>query len=557
MKRGCLRILLVLAAATALWVSYLAPRVSDGEDLAGLAILGGFLTSAAVWAVWKTRAFRKDACAIERAGTGKAPVDGEWYAAAGEIHLLPGASLAAPFSGRPTVAYEYEVTRWTTTPGSDGRKTQSRAYYGSALTPCEIRTPAGPVHLLGMPYLDVEATTVGDPDSRRRAEAWAASTPFEATGIPHSLQELKADMDELIEAASPVGTFRRDYRGSPEPTLEGWTLSEKVVSPGQKVCVLGRYSAARRALEPPPVEAAEMLSLKPGDAPGALETAAGRAGCLRFVTAILVVLQAALLWFVPARREASESASTVWTPTESDLFRMASEGDADHVRLILEKKTVGPSPRDTIGRTPAHVAANAATLKVLLDAGAPPGVGDEFGLTPLMLAASEGDASKVQLLLERGAAVDARSRQGLTALSLASDPAARSLLERAGAPATGPWDGVGSPLPDSEDQWEVVLAYVDAVEEEDEPAYRALLAGDPGRHPTTVAVKGSTPGDLRFLTGHLAEGNAVVTGIGRGLDGGVLTTVTLENGGRSWKIRGVETIPMSQRRNAARGSGAE
>ncbi len=558
MKRGCLRNLVVLAAATALWSYYLGPRISDGETGLVLTIGGGLLTSLTIWTVWKIAAFRKDAGAIESGRTGKPPVDDGWYAAIGEINLLPGAGLAAPFSGRPAVAYEYDVTRWKATSASKGSQTQCRAYYGSALAPCEIQTTTGPIRLLGMPYLDVEATTADNSDARRRADAWASSTAFSETGLPHSLADLKADVDEMANSTDGAGSFRRDYRSEPDPTLDGWTLSEKVVSPGQRVCVLGQYSAARGGLEPPPVEAAETLRLLPADTPQALELSADRAGCLRFAVAVLVILQVALLLFVPSRHEASESTATVWTPTEEDLFRMAREGDADHVRFILEGKTIGPSPRDTIGRTPAHVAADSATLNVLLDAGALPNVQDEFGVTPLMLAASEGDAKKVQLLLERGAAVSSRNRQGLTALSLASDPATRTLLEKAGAPDAGPWDGVGSPIPGhGEDQWKVVLAYVEAIEEEDEPAYRALLKGNPGDFPTTVAVKGSTPGDLRFLTGHVGAEGAVVTGIGRGLDGDVLMTVSLEKDGESWKIRGVETTPMSRRRSPSPGRGAE
>ncbi|HEX7579577.1 MAG TPA: ankyrin repeat domain-containing protein, partial [Thermoanaerobaculia bacterium] len=463
MKRGCLRNLVVLAAATALWGFFLVPRISDGDTVLVLTICGGLLTSVTVWTVWKIGAFRKDAGAINTARAGRPPVAGGWYAALGEIHPLPGGGLAAPFSGRPAVAYEYDVTRWKERHTSKGQ-TQCRAYFGSALAPCEIRTMAGPIRLFGMPYLDVESTAAVGPDVRRGADLWVSSTAFSETGLPRSIAELKADAAEMAESTDSVGVFRQDYRSDPDATLDGWTLSEKVVPPGQKVCVLGLYSAARGGLEPPPVEAAETLRLLPGDTPKALELSTDRAGCLRFALVLFVLCQGALLWFAPSRRETS-STMTDWIPTESDLFRAAGEGDAERVRLILGKKTVGPSPQDTIGRTPAHVAANPATLQVLLDAGAPPGVEDEFGVTPLMLAASEGDVLKVRLLLERGVAVDAHTRQGVTALSLAEEPATRKLLEKAGAPGAGPWDGVGSPIPgNGEDQWKVVLAYVEAIE---------------------------------------------------------------------------------------------
>lgn len=90
MKRGCLRNLVVLAAATALWGLFLVPRISDGDTALVLTICGGLLTSVTVWTVWKITAFRGDAQAIESARAGQPPVDGKWYAAIGEIHPPAG-----------------------------------------------------------------------------------------------------------------------------------------------------------------------------------------------------------------------------------------------------------------------------------------------------------------------------------------------------------------------------------------------------------------------------------------------------------------------------------
>jgi ankyrin repeat protein len=59
--------------------------------------------------------------------------------------------------------------------------------------------------------------------------------------------------------------------------------------------------------------------------------------------------------------------------------------------------------------------ANAAVIRVALDAGAKVNTRDEDGQTPLICAAAEGDADAVSSLIEAGANVDATSSDGRTA----------------------------------------------------------------------------------------------------------------------------------------------
>ena len=66
------------------------------------------------------------------------------------------------------------------------------------------------------------------------------------------------------------------------------------------------------------------------------------------------------------------------------------------------------------------------TVAQLLSLGRWPDKRDSNGLTPLMVAAGNGDAAMVQLLLERGADPDLQAPGGATALELA--------LERGDAP---------------------------------------------------------------------------------------------------------------------------
>jgi ankyrin repeat protein len=96
----------------------------------------------------------------------------------------------------------------------------------------------------------------------------------------------------------------------------------------------------------------------------------------------------------------------------------------------------GPKARDARGNSPLMYAAALGSLesmRVLLDAGADPNLGNNFAATPLMWCA--GDAAKVRLLLAKGAKVDARSKLGRTPLLIAAaydgaTEAARLLIEK-------------------------------------------------------------------------------------------------------------------------------
>ena len=129
----------------------------------------------------------------------------------------------------------------------------------------------------------------------------------------------------------------------------------------------------------------------------------------------------------------------------SDFFSALRNSDVRQIRDALDQGA-SVNAHDDKGNTPLILAASygdAAAMKLLLDRGAQVNVANAEGATPLIRAADDYD--KVRLLVDHGADVNARSALGQTALMLAARPvnshrAVKLLLEHgADAKATNNW----------------------------------------------------------------------------------------------------------------------
>lgn len=204
-----------------------------------------------------------DQDALRRAEQGLPLVDGEKEAVWGPVEPL-GALLAAPFSGRPCVAYEYDAKN-PATRGSDGRERPGgSAISGFALCPSVIRSGRGDVLLCGFSILDkFEKTLLGeDAEARRRAREYAAQTRFEAMGLS-KIGSMLSQMDEAM--ADDDGSVRKDWKmNDGEVALEDCELEEKIIAPGEMITAVGIWDAARGGIVPKKGGRSAIVQLMPG-----------------------------------------------------------------------------------------------------------------------------------------------------------------------------------------------------------------------------------------------------------------------------------------------------
>ncbi len=121
------------------------------------------------------------------------------------------------------------------------------------------------------------------------------------------------------------------------------------------------------------------------------------------------------------------------TAPAEDVFRAIRSNQLDKLKRLANAG--GANSKDKLQTSPLHFAAlygNAASMKVLLDAGADPNALDNRGATPLVYAAYSFE--KTKLLVDHGARVKVAAKNGVTPLDVAAvvhgnAPAVRYLLE--------------------------------------------------------------------------------------------------------------------------------
>ncbi|KAI3135178.1 hypothetical protein DTO012A7_5591 [Penicillium roqueforti] len=178
----------------------------------------------------------------------------------------------------------------------------------------------------------------------------------------------------------------------------------------------------------------------------------------------------------------------------NSLLNSANFGDAAAVRLLLEKGA-NPDLGDNNGQTPLLWAAkkgHEAVVKLLLEKGADPTLRDYSGQTPLSWAAGNGHEAVVKLLLEKGTDPSLADTFGQTPLSWAAkkghEAVVKLLLEKGTDPSLADNDGQ-TPL-----LWATINGHKAVV--------KLLL--EKGIDPTLADTYSQTPLSLAAETGHEA-----------------------------------------------------
>ncbi len=130
---------------------------------------------------------------------------------------------------------------------------------------------------------------------------------------------------------------------------------------------------------------------------------------------------------------AGQTVSPPAAPLAEDMFQAIRANHLDELKRLAT--TGGANSKDKLQTSPLHFAAlygNAASMRVLLDAGADPNALDNRGATPLVYAAYS--LEKTKLLVEHGARVQVAAKNSVTPLDVAAvvhgnAPAVRYLLE--------------------------------------------------------------------------------------------------------------------------------
>ena len=429
LRRGCTLLVVLFGALFALYFFVFTRYFEWPGNLiaAGLGSLFGAMGLAGIGnLLWAWR----DTGAFQRAARKQPMTDGSLVVVAGHIRPL-GAPLTSPFSGRPCVAYEYEVVQRG--PARKGQSSQSTDIAGFAMAASAIDTPDASVRLLGFPILDqFPQSRDSGPDVAARARQYAGSAPFETMRGVGALQMFASFDDALADAD---GAVRKDFRMTEEAIpFERRTLGERIVGVGQEVCALGRYDAEKRALVP---RGATLNRLWPGTPAKVRREIVATARSqvvlgLTFFAVSHAMLGAA--FYLSETRYARESEDRQASALRSAL----QDNDVAALERVV-RQGANPNARDTYGDAVLLDVREPAMAAALVRLGADVNVRHRDDAdTPLIRAARMGNVELVRILLAAHADVHARMTGGETALSEAvrgGHDEVVALLRAAGADA--------------------------------------------------------------------------------------------------------------------------
>jgi hypothetical protein len=476
MKRGCLISLLILAACfggywyvlhghiepPAFWW---ATGVASFFMWISISTLQGAITSA------------RDAMRVSSESSfggygGEQFEDDAIVTVVGHIRAV-GSSLRAPFSGNAAVLYNYDIDHIS---HSNDGTSEIKDYSGFALAPCAIDSPHGSVRILGFPMLEgFPKKSYSTDEGRRNAAAYLEATQlkdmqgFHPGTIIHEIKELLTDDD---------GQFRKDWKLTDDRDLSDKHLHEQMVAPGDQVCAIGRWSAAKHGLIPPAGGVIRLLQGDPQKIVSGLwrKTVGGVIGGLIVAAVVNGAVYTLLQISAGKSKLFAETPVAKHSIHAEEMVDAVSNGNLATVQKLFENGT-GVDVRDSGGRTTLAVAQDAAMARWLIAHGADVNAADGDGQTVLMQQASAGRTEVVRALVNAGAKLDTVSTKWhSTALTQALDAEKMDvvrILRDAGAKDDTITESRGQPLRESDPPVQTCFAWLDAIQRQDLEAMKA------------------------------------------------------------------------------------
>jgi hypothetical protein len=469
-KKGCgLTLVLWLALVGA--YGYVAfQKIHELFPSAMIGVLGGTFASALVGSFIGLFTGASDRAALRRAMNGDAMRDGRLEAASGQIRPT-GAPLESPFSGRPCVAYEYDVKQ----PDAGASE-----FAGFALAPCAIQTIRGPVRVFGWAMLDSFSQTDSNAIDRARGAAILRTAAFEKLGVTTILSvmgELMADQDGAIRKDLRVDGDVAALQG--DGALRGRAIQERIVPVDAMVTMLGRWSEARQGFAPG--GAVSINRMFPADLEATRKTVGGNA---------VKTFAIGLVFFL-----------------------------ALHA-ILVPMFLLAPGAKSSESAVPSSVLddRDCDRQKAALAAGADPNEIGRDGLTPLMNAAREGDGACVKNLLGAGAKLEVADVRGDTAMAQAITAGRDDnveILRAAGAKDFRITAAAGRPVTADSAPVVAVKEYIAAVHRADFESMARLKIGSSikvmeGRRDDLAFWQSLRPKDADLLEGWMTDDAATL-----------------------------------------------
>jgi len=476
MKRGCLISLLILAACFGGYWYVLHGHVEPPAFWWATGVASFFMwisISSLQGAITSARDAMRVSSESSFGGYGGEQFENDAIVTVvGHIRAV-GSSLRAPFSGNAAVLYSYDIDHIS---HSNNDSTNVKDYSGFALAPCAIDSPHGSVRIFGFPLLEgFPKKSYSTDEGRRNAAAYLEATQlkdmqgFHPGTIIHEIKELLTDDD---------GQFRKDWKMTEDRDLSDKDLSEQIVAPGDQVCAIGRWSAAKHGLIPP---AGGVIRLLQGD-PQKIVSGLWRKTVGNLIGALIVgaIVNGAV--YMLLQISAGKSKLFAETPMAKhsihgeEMVDAVSNGNQAAVQKLFENGT-GVDVRDSSGRTTLAVAQDAAMARWLIAHGADVNAADGDGQTVLMQQASAGRTEVVRALINAGAKLDTVSTKWhSTALTQALDAEKMDvvrILRDAGAKDDTITESRGQPLRERDPPVRTCFAWLDAIQRQDLDAMKA------------------------------------------------------------------------------------